>query len=343
LRARRSRDRSRAQSLVEFALVTPLLLLVFAAAADMGRAFHAYLAIENAAKEGALFGSRVPLCDDAGGGTCADPNNVTWRVRNELRDQGIRNPDGTELTPAIACLNGSTPRANLADCLEGDTYQVSLTYPFRPLTPMLTSIVGNIDLTSASRAVVLNLAFDPTPGASIQKYVSPTGAVNAADVIAKCLEPDENDASGFYFSPCLDSSTADPTDKLTLRFEQGATISYRLYLGNSGVQSLSGVTVVDSRGNHGCTIPGTFGIGYSQVCNYSRTAPNVTGAGTTMDYDNSATIDSAQTAPATSSARVSIEKPPPRLRMIKSISSYALGDDGDGTPSFGTNDALTVT
>src|SRR5262245_15953730 len=60
LRARR-RARSRGQALVELALVTPLLLLLFAAAADLGRAFYAYVAVENAAKEGALFGSRTPL------------------------------------------------------------------------------------------------------------------------------------------------------------------------------------------------------------------------------------------------------------------------------------------
>src|SRR6476469_5184949 len=50
------RHRSRGQALVELALVTPLLLLLFAAAADLGRVFYAYVAVEHAAKEGAMFG-----------------------------------------------------------------------------------------------------------------------------------------------------------------------------------------------------------------------------------------------------------------------------------------------
>ena len=92
-------DRSRGQSLVEFALVVPILLLVFAAAADLGRAFYAYIAIENGVKEGAFFGARSPLCDDPSVGGCARPRNVEWRVQNELNN--LTNPDGSPLTPTV--------------------------------------------------------------------------------------------------------------------------------------------------------------------------------------------------------------------------------------------------
>lgn len=339
----RDRHRSRGQSLVELALVTPLLLLLFAGAADLGRAFHAYVAIENAAKEGAFFGASVPLCDDASSGTCSDPNNVHWRVRAELREQGIRNPDGSELTPTVTCLDpGGTARGNLRDCAEGDTYQVRLSYPFRLLTPMLGDIIGDLDLVSTSRAVVLNLAFDPTPGASIQKFVSPVGAVNEAEIISSCLEPDDTDAAGYYRSPCKNTLTPDPIDTLTVRFEQGVTMRYRVRLGNSGVQSLSGVTFSDSRGATGCSVPSTMAVGYSQTCDYTRVAPNVTGAGNSQDYDNTATIDSAQTTPATSGVTVSIERPPARLRVAKFVSPFRLGGDGDGTPTF-TDSTLGIT
>ena len=341
---RRRRHRSRGQSLTEFALVAPILLLIFAGAADLGRAFYAYVAVENAAKEGALFGSRVPICDDASGGTCGDPNNVTWRVRNELLEQGIRNPDGTQLTPAIACLTpAGTARGSVRDCVEGDTYQVGLVYPFQLLTPILGSIVGDLNLGTTSRAVVFNLAFDPTPGASIQKLVSPTGATNGAEVIAKCLEPDDTDAAGYYRSPCRDTSTADPIDVLTLTFEQGTTVRYRLRIGNSGAQSLSGVTVVDSTGGTGCSFPSTMGVGYTQVCDYTRTAPNVSGAGNTQNYDNVATIDSTQTNPATSGVTVLVERPPARLRVYKYVSPFRDGGDGDDYPAFGTASSINVT
>lgn len=51
---RRSR---RAQSLVEFALLAPVLALILAISADFGRALTAYIAISGAAREGATFGA----------------------------------------------------------------------------------------------------------------------------------------------------------------------------------------------------------------------------------------------------------------------------------------------
>ena len=325
--------------------MTPIILLLFAGAADLGRAFYAYVAIENAAKEGALFGSRAPLCDDATVGTCADPNNVVWRVQNELKEQGIRQPNGAALVPTIQCQTPSgVPRGNLRDCAEGDLYQVQVIYPFKLLTPILGGILGDLNLTSTSRAVVLNLAFDPTPGASVNKYVSPTGAVNAADVSAKCLEPDDSTAGGFYRSPCRDSSTPEPNDFITLRFEEATPIGFRIIVSNTGAQSLTGVTVTDTKGGTGCAFGSSLGVGASfSPCDYTRIAPVVAGSAISMNYDNSAIVDSAQTEPARSDIRVSVEKPPARLSVLKWVSPFKEGDDGDGIPGFGTVDDVTVT
>ena len=125
---------------------------------------------------------------------------------------GPPEPGRAQLTPTVACLDpAGRLRAGPARLREGDTYQVRLIYPFRLLTPILGSIIGNVNLGRRLARVVLNLAFDPTPGASIQKFVSPTARSTAPDVIAKCLEPDDTDAAGYYRSPCRDCSTPDPT------------------------------------------------------------------------------------------------------------------------------------
>ena len=295
----RSRRRSLGQGMVELALVTPVLLLIFAAAADLGRAYFSYVAIENAAKEGALVGSRNPLCDDSSTAGCNDPNNVLWIVQNELAGQNIRNPDGSELTPTVACVDHLTGTTwpDLDDCAEGDTYEVTVVHPFQTLTPMLGSIIGNLNLTSTARAVVLNEAFDPSPGASIQKLVSPVGATNMADIVANCVEPEPVDAPGFYRSPCLNETTTnDQNDTLKVAFESDVTINYRITISNSGAQNLTGVTVVDKvngvAASTGCTFPTTIAVGAAPtVCNYSRTAPTPPGAAITMDSTNSATID----------------------------------------------------
>ena len=95
--------------MVEFALVVPILLLVFAGAADLGRAFYAYVAIENGVKEGAFYGARAPLCTDDTSAGCGNPRNVEWRVRNEL--ENLKNPDGTAPDP-----DGRVPRPGLRYC-----------------------------------------------------------------------------------------------------------------------------------------------------------------------------------------------------------------------------------
>ena len=56
----KQRRRERGQSLVETAVVFPILLLLLAATIDFGRVFDAYIVLTNAAREGARFGSTNP-------------------------------------------------------------------------------------------------------------------------------------------------------------------------------------------------------------------------------------------------------------------------------------------
>lgn len=60
--------RVRGQSLVEFALALPLLVLLVAITADIGRAFTAYIELGNMAREGARYGAISPATavDSAG-------------------------------------------------------------------------------------------------------------------------------------------------------------------------------------------------------------------------------------------------------------------------------------
>ena len=52
--------RERGQSLVEFAVILPLLLLIVLAAVDLGMGFRTYIALTNAAREGARAISIYP-------------------------------------------------------------------------------------------------------------------------------------------------------------------------------------------------------------------------------------------------------------------------------------------
>jgi Flp pilus assembly protein TadG len=52
--------RERGQNLAELALVLPLLIILFLGIADLGRAFHAFIVVENAAREAARYGASWP-------------------------------------------------------------------------------------------------------------------------------------------------------------------------------------------------------------------------------------------------------------------------------------------
>jgi Flp pilus assembly protein TadG len=53
----RARRRQRGQSLVETAVIVPILLLLVAAVVDFGRIFDAYIVLTNAVREGARYGT----------------------------------------------------------------------------------------------------------------------------------------------------------------------------------------------------------------------------------------------------------------------------------------------
>lgn len=147
----------RGQSIVEFALLLPVFLVILGGALDLGRLFHAYVAIENAAKEGALYGASDPRCSDTKDG-CVAPNTVRWRVENEA--VGV-----PALTHTVTCLAGNGGDGDLIDvnqCERGDRYRVSVESRFDFVTPILAPILGDhLDLRSAATSRVMSDAFDP--------------------------------------------------------------------------------------------------------------------------------------------------------------------------------------
>jgi Flp pilus assembly protein TadG len=62
----RKNKRQRGQSLVELGLAMVVLLFLLAGAINFGIAFFSYVAISDAAQEGALYGSIVPATDTLG-------------------------------------------------------------------------------------------------------------------------------------------------------------------------------------------------------------------------------------------------------------------------------------
>jgi hypothetical protein len=117
---------SRGQSVVELALMLPIMVIVIAGIVDLGRIYYAYITVVNVAREGARFAAAHPPKPSCAQGL--DPSALTAieeRARHEAQAAGI-----TQAQLSI-----------LVQCDSGDHEQpirVTVWYNFRPiLTQML--------------------------------------------------------------------------------------------------------------------------------------------------------------------------------------------------------------
>lgn len=164
---RRDRGRPRGQSLVELALILPVLMLLFAGALDLGRVFYSQITIENAAKEGALEASRNPGSFDNTKPCDPDTNRVLCLVLNEAKGSLY------EIQAADVTMTCSTDPCPTSPSF-GDTVTVTVTGRFSLLTPLLAQVVGPTVSMSASATAQLGIEPDPGVGPSPSPSPSPT-------------------------------------------------------------------------------------------------------------------------------------------------------------------------
>jgi len=128
----RQSKREDGQSLVEFAMVVPIFLLVLFAIVDFGMAFHAWITVTNSAREGARIGAvHAPVAtieqrvrDTA---TALDADNLSVTVTN-ADDQGGQ-PGESVVVDVSYDYSLMTPLANLFNLVSGgaidDAFSVS--------------------------------------------------------------------------------------------------------------------------------------------------------------------------------------------------------------------------
>jgi Flp pilus assembly protein TadG len=143
----KSRQKSRGQSLVEFALVLPVFLVFLAAALDLGRVFYANISLNNAAREGAFEASKHPDAFGAGQ-TCdgTDAGRIVCRVQFESQNSAIAVADG----------DISATCSNSCNAAAGSTITVNVRGSFQLVTPILSAIFGGqtVPLHSAATAQI---------------------------------------------------------------------------------------------------------------------------------------------------------------------------------------------
>lgn len=144
------REGRRGQSLVELALLLPILALMLIGTLDLGRVFIAMVQLTNGVQEGALFGRTFPTFVDSADG--ADPDNIVFKVQDqseiaiEAADIVVlcyKAPAIGSTTPAIDSteMRGDGTCSTASNVKPGDIIEVTARYRFQPLTTQLIRIL----------------------------------------------------------------------------------------------------------------------------------------------------------------------------------------------------------
>jgi PKD repeat protein len=186
----RRRPRSRGQSLVEFALILPLLMIFLATVLDLGRIYYANISLLNAAREGAFQASKTPDSYEANQPCDTDTNLIVCRVQLESK--------GTMVEVAAADIDVTCSKSGCP--LESNsTVTVKVDGQFQLITPILGFIFGGQTLDLQSSATQ-QIEFYPTSGVATAPP-SPVAAFTASDTTGEAPFAVSFDGTGSTGSP----------------------------------------------------------------------------------------------------------------------------------------------
>ena len=142
---RRLRD-SRGATLVEAAIITPLLLLLTFSIVDFGALFYVYLALENGASQATRYG-------------------VTGNVQPGMtREQSIRFAM-RQATPTLTLDDGAFTFSHMTPGtavwvagpgVEGDIGKLTIDYPWTPMTPLIRPFFTDGQLNVRVESTMMN-------------------------------------------------------------------------------------------------------------------------------------------------------------------------------------------
>ena len=154
---RAARDRSRGQSLVEFAFVFPLIAVLAFAFIDLGRAVFDYNILTNAAREAARVAAVNQVDPDAGPFQCfankpvEDPAAPTWTFRGcAVLHGAVLGVRSSDVTVTYAAPPGTDLDCGGGALTVGCIATVTVQSTYVPITPVAGQVIGAISMSATS-------------------------------------------------------------------------------------------------------------------------------------------------------------------------------------------------
>jgi Flp pilus assembly protein TadG len=126
----KGRNQTRGQSLVEFALLFPILIMIVLGIADLGRAYYALVALNDAAEEGAMYAA-------------INPSNLT-----EIQARAVHATSGL-----IELEADNVSRMPSSGFTAGDPVTVTVAHDFTIYTPLMQTFFENGQVELRGQAV----------------------------------------------------------------------------------------------------------------------------------------------------------------------------------------------
>ena len=151
--ASKTKFKERAQSMVEFAMTLPLLLILIFGIIEFGRLIFFYSAVTTAAREAARFGSAASHYQDCDGIRAAALRIGSLAgVQNTSSSVVVQYDSGPSTTLTSNCPVGNTG----PDLALGNRVVVTVSTSFRPVVPLIN--LKPFTITSvAKRTILMNL------------------------------------------------------------------------------------------------------------------------------------------------------------------------------------------
>ena len=135
------------QSLVEFALVLPIFLLLLFGLIDIGRFVYTANALNEAAREGARFGSVA-----GGSAGCSGGREACVRKETLGRLAGV--PGASVTVGCERSTAGSWSHPSASSCRTNDLLDVTVEADFQILTPIIGQLIGERSVTGYAQVTV---------------------------------------------------------------------------------------------------------------------------------------------------------------------------------------------
>lgn len=234
------------QAVVEFAIVLPILLLIMLFTIDFGRAFAAWVNLNNLVRIGANYAAQNPQAWQGTG---------IATFQSEYQQLMLNDAEGMNCTLPSTLPAPTFPAASPNTYDLGSPAQVDLTCKFSLLTPFIGAIIGDANQQISMSA---SAAFPIRSGSVNGIAVAPPGPPAASISLTKSANP-------------------------TSFSSAGDVIQYSYLVTNTGTVDLSGdVTVTDNKATVTCP-PGGLLAQATTTCtaSYTVTSADVTAGAVT--------------------------------------------------------------